>query len=148
MPALSLAAVALIVLALAARVLGAWSSPRTRLAAMPFACLAPAIFVLQEHLEHALATGAVPSAVALEPTFLPGLLLQLPFALVAYALARALLRLADGVRRLLGRHRTALQAGGSRRRRPPLRRVRPLTLWRSSSHSGRAPPIARFVSHT
>ena len=108
MPAFLIAAAALIVLALAARVLGAWSSPRTRLAAMPFACLAPAIFVLQEHLEQAFASGAVPYAVALEPTFLPGLLLQLPFALVAYALARALLRLADGVRRLLGRHRTAL----------------------------------------
>jgi hypothetical protein len=60
-----------------------------------FALLPPIVFALQEHLERLLHTGEVPFAAALEPTFLVGLLLQLPFALVAYAAARALLRASE-----------------------------------------------------
>ena len=54
-------------------------------------------FALQEHLERGLALGAVPWGTALEPVFLLGLLLQLPFALAALLVARALTALADAV---------------------------------------------------
>ena len=52
-------------------------------------------FSLQEHLERWIATGALPWHAAAAPTFLPGLLLQLPFGAVAYAAARLLLRAAE-----------------------------------------------------
>jgi hypothetical protein len=58
-----------------------------------FAVVPPAGFMIQEHLEHLFATGALPAA-ALDPAFVVGILLQLPFALAAYLGARALLALA------------------------------------------------------
>ncbi len=59
-----------------------------------FALVPPLGFVVQEHLERLLHSGAFPHAAALEPTFAVGLLLQLPFALAAFLAARALLALA------------------------------------------------------
>ena len=64
--------------------------PRLLLGLLP-----PLAFVLQEHLERAIHTGVLSPAVVLEPTFLIGLLLQLPFAPAAILLARALLAGAD-----------------------------------------------------
>jgi hypothetical protein len=52
--------------------------------------LPPFGFGLQELMEGLLATRALPYEVALEPTFLVGILLQLPFALAALGVARAL----------------------------------------------------------
>lgn len=52
-------------------------------------------FALQEHLERWIASGAFPWHAAAAPTFLPGLLLQLPFGVVAYTAARLLLRAAE-----------------------------------------------------
>ena len=69
--------------------------------AWPFAVLPPLAFALQEHLERLLHAGAVPWTAVLEPTFLPGFLLQLPFALLAFAVARALLGAAVLLARLL-----------------------------------------------
>jgi hypothetical protein len=43
----------------------------------------PAAFAVQEHLERYAATGDVPWSTATERTFLPGLLLQLPFGVLA-----------------------------------------------------------------
>lgn len=54
-------------------------------------------FSLQEHVERFVHDGSFPLAAALEPTFLVGLLLQLPFALAAYAIAVALLDVADRI---------------------------------------------------
>jgi hypothetical protein len=54
-------------------------------------------FTVQEHLERALGLGVVPWGTALEPVFLLGLALQLPFALAALVLARALTAVADAV---------------------------------------------------
>jgi hypothetical protein len=62
-----------------------------------FALLAPAAFVLQELLELSLHTGTFGWRAVLAPTFLPGLALQLPFALLAYAAARLLLRVAHAI---------------------------------------------------
>jgi hypothetical protein len=62
------------------------SRPPVRL----FAILPPVGFAVQEHLERLIGSGAVPYDLVLEPTFLVGLSLQVPFALVALLLASAL----------------------------------------------------------
>lgn len=49
-------------------------------------------FAIQEHAERLFFTGQVPWAAALDATFLVGLALQLPFAALAFVVARALLR--------------------------------------------------------
>ncbi len=63
----------------------------------PFLALAPLTFAVQECVER-LATGGWPFSAVLEPTFLPGVALQLPFALLTFLVARALLRTADKIR--------------------------------------------------
>lgn len=73
----------------------------SRPSALSFAVLAPAIFVLQEHFERLLHDGAFPWSAAVESTFVTGLLLQLPFALAAYLVARLLLRVVRSVGRLV-----------------------------------------------
>lgn len=75
--------------------------PALRVAAWPFAVLPPLYFLLQEHLERWMHTGGFPLEAALEPTFVVGLALQLPFALVAFVVARAVLGLADRLGRAL-----------------------------------------------
>ena len=62
-----------------------------------FAVVPPLGFAIQEHLEHVLETGSLPYAAALDPAFLVGLLLQLPFALAAYFAGRAVLALAVAI---------------------------------------------------
>jgi hypothetical protein len=108
---------------------------------LPFALLAPAAFVVQEHLETLLHTGAAPFGTVLQPTFLAGLLLQIPFAVAGYAIARSLIRLADGVRALIGR-RGRTTAHGSKRpaQARPRYRALPRTEAHRWAHSGRAPP--------
>jgi hypothetical protein len=66
-----------------------------RLPLWVFGVLPPAGFVVQEHLERFLHTGTFPYAASLEATFLVGILLQIPFALAAFALARILLTFAE-----------------------------------------------------
>lgn len=67
-----------------------------------FASLPPLAFALQEHVESFVHTGSI-AGVAESPTFLVGLVLQLPFALLAFLLARLLLRVAELVGRVLAR---------------------------------------------
>jgi hypothetical protein len=69
--------------------------------AWAFGLIPPAGFVLQELLELSLHTGTFGWRAILAPTFLPGLLLQLPFGLAAYVAARLLLRVAEHVGRTL-----------------------------------------------
>ena len=80
----------------------------SRPSALTFAVLAPAIFVGQEHFERLTHEGTFPTSVLVEKTFVLGLALQLPFALVAYALARLLLRATRAVARLLASPRVAV----------------------------------------
>jgi hypothetical protein len=95
-------------------------------------------FSLQEHLERALTGGSVPVAAILEPTFLVGLALQLPFALAALAVARALVRTAERIGVTLAeappaaRAQPVLPLGAAVR----LPRVRPLAF----GSCGRGPP--------
>lgn len=77
-------------------------APRA-LPAWGFALLPPLAFALQETLELSLHTGAFAWRALLAPTFVPGLLLQLPFALLMYLVARVLLRTAERIGRALAR---------------------------------------------
>lgn len=89
-------AVAFVVRAATAR---ATSARGHALSLLPFAALPPLAFAVQEHLERLIHDGALPLHTATEPTFLIGLALQLPFALVAFGLARLLLQMAERVAR-------------------------------------------------
>jgi hypothetical protein len=107
--ALALAgAVALAALGVAA-VDAARGRPARALPAWAFALLPPATFAIQETLELSLHTGSFNAHALLAPTFLPGLLLQLPLALGAYFAARFLLRTAERVGRALAQ--TRLRSG-------------------------------------
>ena len=93
---------AVALLALAAAVLdAARGRPVRDLPAWAFALLPPLAFVLQELLELSLHTGTFAWHAVLAPTFVPGLLLQLPFAVLAYVVARVLLRAAARIGRAL-----------------------------------------------
>lgn len=105
-----------------------------------FAALAPLAFTLQEHLERLVHDGAFPWQLALEPVFLVGLALQLPFALAALAMARVLESLTDGAIRLLARFPVAparAPASPLRGRRLPMPRLRRL----ARAHAVRGPPL-------
>jgi hypothetical protein len=65
-----------------------------------FALLPPAGFMVQEHVERLVGTGSIRLDLMLEPAFLVGLALQLPFALAALLLAYALHALGFGVGRI------------------------------------------------
>lgn len=71
--------------------------------AWSFAAVAPTIFACQEYFERLVHDGVFPWDAALAPSFIVGLLLQLPFALAAYVVARLLLRVARSLGRMLGR---------------------------------------------
>ena len=69
-----------------------WSAltrrPVTKLPVWPFLLTGPVTFTVQEHVERYQATGQLPWSVTLEATFLVGLLLQVPTALLIYFMAR------------------------------------------------------------
>jgi len=73
------------------------------LPAWAFTLLPPLAFVVQEHVERLLHTGVFPWHEAATPTFAPGLALQIPFALLAYGIARLLLRTAERAGRAVAR---------------------------------------------
>jgi hypothetical protein len=75
-----------------------------------FALLPPVTFVVQELVELSLHTGTDGWHAFAEPTFLPGLALQLPFALLAYLAARLLLRAAVRLGRALAQRPLVLGA--------------------------------------
>jgi hypothetical protein len=66
-----------------------------------FALLPPAGFAVQEHAERLIASGSIPHDLIVEPTFVLGLALQLPFALVALLVTRALYAVGFGLGRVL-----------------------------------------------
>jgi hypothetical protein len=94
-------------------------APAGRAASWPLALLPLLGFAFQEHLERLLA-GQAALDLASDPVFLVGLALQLPFALLALAAARAFGRAAE----TLGR---ALAPGRPQRLRPRPEAVRPGT---------------------
>jgi len=111
-----------------------------RAAGWQLALVAPLAFALQEHLERFVHTGALPTHLVLEPWFWFGLALQIPFALLAWGVAGAILVAARAVRAQVRRagfrpaHRPAAGAMRPREIRP--HRLRPV----STPLLGRAPP--------
>lgn len=106
-----------------------------------WAGLVPVVtFALQEHLERLFAGGSFPWGAALEPTFLPGLLLQLPLGLVAYLLVRLLLRGADRLGHALARPLRPLALRSSSASPPALDDVAPRVRVLALRQAGRAPP--------
>lgn len=108
-----------------------------------FAALPPLAFALQEHLEALVHSGSI-SGVVTAPTFVIGLLLQLPFALLAYLVARVLLGAAERVGRAFA-ERPASYPAPSLCESPSWFT---LTVWPLRSavladgHAGRGPPVA------
>jgi hypothetical protein len=111
--------------------------------ALLFALLPTAGFVVQEHVERVIGTGSVPVDLAAEPTFLVGLALQVPFALAALLLTRALYAIGFGLGRTIA---SELSLGRPLRYGPPsllhlpesVTPVSPSVL--ALGHGQRAPP--------
>lgn len=145
LPLIAALALATVLCSLAGRVAGLWWTPRSsRAVALPFLLLPPVAFVLLE-LGEALAASEPSWSELHEPTFLAGLALQLPVALVGYLLARALLRLSDDLReRVLGRQPQDAPEATLLPARPADDRVRLLHLLASSL--ARAPPGGSLAS--
>jgi hypothetical protein len=145
-PVVAAVSTAALLVGLALRVGGWWSLPTDApTLAAPFACLPPLAFVLIEAFEGLLNRGVIPFGDALQPTFLVGLALQLPFALAAYLLAKLLLRAGDGLRL-----RFLRESASSTVRLPapvrPRERIRPHSLASLSRLRGRAPPVGNAVT--
>jgi hypothetical protein len=90
-------------LALALAIAGRARAPK----AWPFAAASVAAFVAQEHLERLAHTGELPLLVD-RPVFLLGLVLQVPFAVAAWLVARALISVAGSSPRRTVRRFSAL----------------------------------------
>ena len=109
-----------------------------------FAILPSVGFVIQEHVERLIGSGSIPADLVLEPTFLLGLALQLPFALVALLLTRALYALSFGLGRAMAASTPAI--GRPLRHGPPSAPLRPASATLVSpsvlalGHGQRAPP--------
>jgi hypothetical protein len=105
----------------------------------PFLLLPPLAFTFQEHLERLVATGHFPSHTVLDRTFLPGIVLQLPFGVAAYVAAKLAL---GAVRRLalLGAPRLTLVAVHA----PVVAEVREVPrLFHAGPRTSRGPPVPR-----
>jgi hypothetical protein len=119
----------------------AWDAAHGRrvreLSPLAFALLPPLAFTLQEVLELSLHTGHIGWRALAAPTFLPGLALQLPFAVLAYLVARFLLRAAVELGRAFAQQRVGARA-------PVFHHVRNRVATRlhPGSRFGRGPPLA------
>jgi hypothetical protein len=72
---------------------GVRRTPPARVPVWPIALISPLGFAVQEHLECLIGMHSIPAGAALEPSFLVGMALQLPFAVAAVLLARTLVAL-------------------------------------------------------
>jgi len=121
--------------------------PSRPLPAWAFASLPIVGFTVQEFTERLLATNSLPWWMFEQPTFRVGVLLQLPFALAGYLIARFLLRVAERVAEVFtGSPRPVLVGwvAGALFVRVSLR-VRRALLW--ASVLGRGPPKRVSVRH-
>lgn len=107
----------------------------------PMALVAPLAFAIQEHLERLIHDGAFPAHLVTQPTFLMGVALQIPFALLAWGVARTImLATRRAVLALQGRPRAVGTRPRSLPFHPPFvdrRRRAPL----ATRLAGRAPPL-------
>jgi hypothetical protein len=112
--------------------------------ALLFALLPPLGFIVQEHLEELVRSGSTSVDLLAEPTFLTGLALQLPFAVVALLLCRGLYALGYGLGRFLARRlavptRVRVLAPPVHHRRPARVTLIPPSVL-ALGHGSRAPP--------
>ena len=106
----------------------------------PIALIPPLAFLVQEHLERLLHDGRLPWHLTLQPAFLRGLALQVPFALLALGLATVIAGTARGV---VDAIREPVRRAVPRSRLVRLRatpRQRALRTFLGSSEPLRAPP--------
>lgn len=128
--------------ALLLRALAGYRGEPLRPASRAFILLPPLAFVAQEHIERLAYSGDMPWTVALQPTSLLGLALQLPFALAALLLAWAL----DSVAHAVGHALSAahFRPAGSAFVPVPLRvTASPAPAGLARGYGERAPPFAR-----
>jgi hypothetical protein len=123
---------------------GVRGSDDRRLPAWVFLWLPIVGFVLQEHLERFIVSGAFPWWAVEAPTFWRGLVLQLPLGLLAYAIARFLRRAAEAVAAVIVRRRdrAAAPVAAPRVWVQVLALLRPAPL--ALGAAGRAPPSLRL----
>jgi hypothetical protein len=115
------------------------------LPAWAFALLPLLTFVVQEVLERSLHTGTFVWQAVESPTFVPGLVLQLPFAAATYLIARLLLRTVRTISRLIGaRRRVYAPRRAAASARPPVAVCLPLLAPLARAAAGRAPPLLAF----
>jgi hypothetical protein len=133
------AAIVVLALVLEVRELRAANAARPRFWA--FAAIAPATFLFQEHFERLLHDGAFPWSAVLERTFLLGILLQLPFALLAYCVARLLLGAARVLAALLAKPHIIRRSAGLAELGP--RVARPVAAFHGFGLGARGPPLLR-----
>jgi hypothetical protein len=115
--------------------------------AWAFAAMPLIAYTVQEFVERWLAGSSLPWWMVLQPTFRVGLALQLPFALIAFVLARLLLRTAD-------RTAAAVRPSAPRPRiRVPLpsawvvpSRISLPCVEIAVGHPGRGPPVHRAAA--
>ena len=109
--------------------------------AWAFGLVPPVGFVVQEFLERQMAGISFPWQLVLEPTFRIGLLLQVPFALAGFLLARFLLGAADRVGRVLWPVLELPGLVGGVRRLAPEPAWLPRVAVLAGGHAGRGPPL-------
>lgn len=114
-----------------------------RLSPWAFALLPILTFVVQEVLERSLHAGTFVWQAVESQTFIPGVVLQLPFAAVAYVLARLLSRTVSVLGRIVGgrRGRSRVHRAPPGERRPALILRLPLPAPLAGAAAGRAPPL-------
>jgi hypothetical protein len=105
-----------------------------------FLALPPLGFGVQELAERLLHAEAIPFNPAHEPAFLAGLLLQLPFGLLAYFMGRLLLGLGAKIARILARARGFLVGFCPSTGLRPVRTIRLRIPVLALGHSVRGPP--------
>jgi len=119
-----------------------WGTTHRAPSPQTLALLPPIGFVAQEHLERLAVSGAFPTHLVVEPRFLLGLLLQIPFALAALVFARLLVTLARGLARGLERTGRTKLVSVDLLRPAIVNRRRPRLSVLALGRGERAPPLA------
>ena len=143
LPALAFGGMLALIASLAVETVEIVRARRTdRVPAWIFFALPPAAFLLQEHLERAIATAELPFDTLAQPAVLAGLACQLPFGLAALIVARILQRASVAIARRLARRTRPHVAVRATHVPRPCRRPRAVVLRAPSS---RGPPVVAVL---
>jgi hypothetical protein len=134
----------LLLVAFALRAAAAFRSrPVDRRLPAALALLPPVAFLAREYLERAISQGDVLPALALDPTFVVGLAIQIPFGVLAFLLGRWLGDLATIVGRRLASAPRPIVRQPLATRPLPLRFDAPLVPALARGYGDRGPPRPR-----